>query len=146
MKTLKELCDGKPSNAIKAMLIGLKKADRRKTFTVDMSVFGEITRDGICCGCAATCTIQELTGHKYKPDELGDIVSRAIAMKAYEFDIQSFEGVMDEFRKGDASDLFKYFGVRQPRIWTGWYMDNHNWRENMPRVRTYLKQLIQLGL
>ena len=40
MKTLKELCDGKPSNAIKAMIEGLRTQSKRPDFKIRMSTFG----------------------------------------------------------------------------------------------------------
>ena len=159
MKQIKSIIElaPKPSDALNAMVRGLLKASRRKTFNIDMSSFGEI-RDGICFGCAATCTIQELSGVAFKPssgrlerDTRADLIGYAnpLADITY-YDLMNFEHAINSFRCGSPRDLIDYYKIPLPDIEqiTGHdlYMCDHNWEEQIPVVRTYIKHLEKMGL
>lgn len=152
MKTLKELCDGKPSNAIKAMIEGLRTQSKRPDFKIRMSTFGsQHPNEKVCYGCAATCTLQQLTGINFVADTgrsmIEDTYTRAEVLKVRHKDLDKFEDAIDEFRLCELDPIFAYFGVEKPLIRVhGWSLQTDDWQEQIPEIEKYVKKLIKLGL
>lgn len=108
----------KPSQAIKAMIRGLKKADKRKDFEVDMETFGQLVNkpDGmVCVGCAATCALQEMAKKRFRPTtgfDVDDLVTRADCLEISPFEVEIFESVIDRLRTG-SPDTFIMFYMKE---------------------------------
>jgi hypothetical protein len=126
MTTLRELCGGKPSQAIKLMCRGLRNSlAHANEFKVDMSTFG--TRhpscllrndgdDGVdrCYGCAATCTLLELIDWQDVASFVPFISERSSRLQIDPLDLNEFEMAIDEFRLGSPRGLFNYFECEPP--------------------------------
>jgi hypothetical protein len=156
LRLIKELAP-KPSDAIKAMLEGLRTLPG-DDFVVRMHTFGDTTsrrQDGewvdICCGCAATCAVHRLA-HK-KPD-LEHIMcrNRSPYLGLHFADMRDFEDAIDEFRKGNVSQLFWYYGLASvdvsSELWSKqlWFLQDSNWEEQLPMIEEYVKKLVAAGL
>jgi hypothetical protein len=133
-----------PIDAIEAMLKGLKKARKRKTFRVQMNTYGDYF-NGVCFGCAATITLQEASGRNFKADDsICSRPQRARYVGVNASELCYFEFAMDRFRRGDVSSLFTFFyspKVILPAPGFSWYMDSCNWETCIPNVRRYLQKL-----
>lgn len=139
-----------PSEALRAMVDGLTEQSKRPDFEIDMGSFGEWSDlDGkpVCFGCAATCTIQKITGHNFGLDEIGDREDRAKALKDSEEDLHDFEHAMDSARNGYLSKLFEYFGYRCPEDFVGVEYDlkNYNWQGQLSLVEDVILRLQEEG-
>ena len=153
MKTIKSIIS-KPSQALRAMCVGLMRQSKRPDFVVDMDAYGYI-RDGFCFGCAATATLQEiakknLTVTNYHMSGTAMPFTRVQARSsALELDLQAlfqFEGAMNCARLGDVSWLFSYFDCDRPDITVNFRLKTDNWKRELPKVYAYIKQLEALGL
>ena len=101
------------------MVAGLKENDNRSGFMVDMGTFGT-SRDGVCFGCAATCTLQKLSGVKFTNSNIGIGESRrfAIQYSGIGTDVPAekfteFEAAIDLLRSTNYEVLIEFFGVRE---------------------------------
>ena len=152
---IKEAIEWKPSKALTAMMDGLLEQLDAKDFKVNMSTFGEVD-DGMCCGCAATCAILKLC---WDPDECSkaDFVSYRYGAKAYgpdglaaNRDIVSFEGAIDDARKGMLGSLFRYCGIPTEDLPPEFlvrllWLQNDNVRESEAEVRELIRELEEAG-
>lgn len=134
----------KPSEALEAMVKGLLKADKRKTFKIDMRTFGQ-SIDGICFGCAATCTLQEASKHNFKPDEILCEKERSEAIKANRLDLHNFECYMDDARRGHFYYLFAFFDIPYSFEFDHRFYLNNNWKNKLPEVRKVIKEMKKIG-
>lgn len=108
----------KPSDAVYAMVAGLKKARTQQyvDFRIDMSTFGKLDYskavDGvICMGCAATCTLFELNKAQLLPGEIETSTRRSEAMRVESDELRVFENMIDHLRQARVSDMvytYKY--------------------------------------
>ena len=128
MKKLKNMSDvcPNPSDAVRAMVKGLRTARDAKDFRIDMGSFGHVERkheEKICAGCAATCAILEslnLWTQKMKygetrnfwrskkrsqEDKVGIEKIAGVAMN----DLLKFESVINDLREGDAESICDYY-------------------------------------
>ena len=102
-----------PSEALEAMLQGMEEQSQRTDFKIQMTSFGYT--DGykkICCGCAATCTIQKLAGKNFTYNQGGYILSPTGRAAFLDFDkkeLNDFEDVIDRARKGGFIGLFRFY-------------------------------------
>ena len=146
MKTFRELIDRKPSNALQAMINGLRETEARPDFVVSMGTFGT-EREGLCFGCAATCAIQKISGHNFAPNEIFGSQRKARALNMLEEDVSRFEEAMNEARMGDLSPLFAYCDVSpNRRIVSDWHMSDCDWRGCIPLVEQAIAELREMGL
>lgn len=154
MKTFFELCDGKPSNAVKAMISGLKNQSKRKDFRIDMADFGGY-EEGVCFGCAATCSVQELSGKNFLPNSysIRGTVNRAAFLNMHFDDLTKFEYSIDSLRNGVLYSLLDYFRVPldltvqlNSEFGYLWKMNTYNWEKEIPKIQPFLDRLIELGL
>lgn len=151
MKTFAELCDHKPSVALRAMVTGLINYDQKEGFRVDMTTYGDARR-GVCFGCAATCTIMELTKTQIPLYQIERANGRASTLGVPIEDLHDFEYVMDEARRGVLSPLFRYLGMKNlyyaEQRWraTRFNLQTEDWKEQIPDVEELIKELEESGL
>jgi len=129
-----------PADAIEAMIKGLKKASKWKSFEIDMRTYGG-SDYGICYGCAATCTLMEAAHVRFTPGTIEGRRGRSSLLDVDCGELSHFESVIDHFRMGEVGALFDYFGTTVPRIPVDWYMGVDSWKEELPKVQAYLKAL-----
>lgn len=140
----------KPSQALEMMVKGLIRQGRRKTFVIDMGTFGEVTDDGFCCGCAATCALQEVSGVRISRDYISTAFQRALACEFEYGEVSDFERAINFAREGSLRLLFIFFGVDykwyESRDDGNYSLTTENWREQLPAVRKHIKELKEIGL
>lgn len=110
MKTFKELLDGKPSNAVQAMIDGLRDADNIESFKVDMETYGN-AKNGTCFGCAATATIMKITGVEFTEESILSETKRSFACDMGKDDLNDFEIAIDWLRESTVLPLLKYMNT-----------------------------------
>lgn len=153
MKTIKELAP-KPSDAITAMIDGLREQSQREDFVVDMHDFGTKRNSGMCCGCAATCAIQKLTGINFKGLYVTEMPSDFLArVKEFELGRESmgeFEDIINQFRLTNWVVLLRFYDIEpiygaipNKELRGLW---NDNWKENLHLYEAYRDQLKAIGL
>lgn len=100
----------KPSQALQAMIDGLRTQSQRYDFKIRMGTFGH--SDGaICFGCAATCAVQEIAQTNLSVSAMHYFVDRAAALNFELSGFAEFEGSIDTARYGDMGRLFEYFDL-----------------------------------
>lgn len=131
-----------------AMIDGLKNSKKMKDFKVSMDTYGG-NKEGVCYGCAATCTMMELTGKKVKAGEFGfrskfSYFTNGLTHR----DVYLIESVVDKFRLGCKECLAEYCGVGlqdQKKIpITNWLMATHNWEEELPKVQKHVDKVMEI--
>ncbi len=135
---------GKPSTAIQAMFDGLHAQDDRPGFEIQMTTFG-YEAAGICYGCAATCTVQQVMGINFTPEE---VERHTNIFKGIESDdVATFEGALDKLRKGEPYKLLELFSVCSSGLASrqDWYLTSRDWKEALPKVEAYRDRLIAAG-
>jgi len=160
MRTIKELLP-KPSDAIKAMLAGLQKADHERGFQIDMSTYGAVSDEDecgsepICFGCAATCAIQHLLGRPFLPEEIDDRSKHAAVLNVHWQEVNAFETAIDNFRTGFIYVLFRFyeldlsenrFKALEAHVDRNIYLKTHNWTEQIPAIEKAIKMMKELGI
>lgn len=154
MKNIRDLVE-KPSQAVRLMTKGLRNPGN---ISVDMHSFGN-QRRGVCFGCAATCTVQQLMSRTF---ELKDFVKHTESYEVQEVyrrnkwselsgitidSIAEFEWAIDDLRKGKPSALFDLFNVSEPYGFEGLPVLNSDFtEEHLLRYDAYADQLEALGL
>jgi len=126
-----------PADAIEAMVRGLKRASKWKNFTIWMSSYGT-EANGMCYGCAATCTLMEAAHLRFKP---GTIVYREKTLGVDVWELSMFEWTINDFRRGSPKPLFDFFEQPVFENKARWYLKSTNWARELPKVETYLKKL-----
>lgn len=114
MKKIVELVP-KPSDAIKAMWAGLNAQSKRDDFIINMGTFGGQNRfSKQCFGCAATCTIQQISGIDFRPDQdkIETYGHRAKILGFEKVELAQFENCIDEFRWGNLDPLLFFYAER----------------------------------
>jgi hypothetical protein len=152
MKTLIELCEGKMWRAVEAMIEGLETQSKRGDFEIDMGRYGASAGD-ICFGCAATCTVQQITGKNLDTHCINDTYDRASALDMNEYDLRMFECVINDLRCGTIHSLVIYFDKAaevQPIIRELIYtvsllnpLHSDTWQQNLEPYRDLAKLLKQ---
>lgn len=152
MKTIKQFIRGTPSIALQMMLDGLLKQSRRRNFRIAMTTFGnqDIIHDKlICLGCAATCTIQQITNHNFTPEEIYSTGKRAKALGFDEYDLEVFERAMNDARQGDLVSLFSYCGKMsylRPLFQNRFILHTQDWKNQVPNISELIHILKAKGL
>ena len=164
----------KPSDAIFAMIRGIKAQLKSDNFFINMLTFGSYDEKGkMCYGCAATCAIIDLTG--YEPEQVvfrnsGDYFDpQKVGRKVYERNLTTlhqFEEAINGIRQGKLDHLLYFYGynwikqipyIRQTLIeqgvWhDGMYMfgneddDQHEWKEMLKKYDALAKFMAKHGL
>ena len=153
-QTFRQLCKGKISTALQAMIDGLKFQSQRKDFRVDMSTFGGFSNSGdkgslVCFGCAATCTIQQLLEINFTDSQIGSLSGRSRQTIRDSDDLDRFEEAIDMVGRGDLFYIFDYMGDRDSHELSDdnrWILNTDNWQEQMPLVQDFVDTLKLKGL
>jgi hypothetical protein len=146
MKLIKDIIS-KPSEALQAMVDGLIEQAQRSDFQIDMNTYGEYNNDDdICCGCAATCTVQKLLNKNLTKENINsDYHSEFYGIE----DIKEFENVMDDARVGSLITLFDYFNLLdkfENDFDKRFCLRTDNWEKQIPKVKELIKELRDKGL
>jgi len=153
-QTFRELCKGKVSTALQAMIDGLKFQSQRKDFRVDMSTFGAFTDFGnkgnpVCFGCAATCTVQQLSKVNFTDSQINSLEERSRQTICNSNDLDRFEDAIDNARMGDLIPIFDYMGDRDSHELIAdsqWLLCTDDWQEQLPLVQDFVDMLKSEGL
>jgi hypothetical protein len=152
MRSIFELAP-KPSDAVRAMIDGLREHSKREDFKINMAYFGLkptlslLGDSNICYGCAATCALQKITGVTL----VWETIEEVGRVKAYDLqygDMKTFEIAIDGLRCGELNSLFSYYGVPQIR-WFDFnlpHLKTDSWEAGLPRYEKLYKKLIEKGL
>jgi hypothetical protein len=145
----------KPSDAIKAMIAGLREIPS-EDFQLNMMTFGRVEERAsrkICCGCAATCAVHKLAGRQPSVRYIGQ--SQQSVYLGFEVrDLASFEAAIDQFRCGHPMGLFcYYYGYESVRRAVptrlvdnqSWYLSTGEWKSQIPRIERYVEELELAG-
>lgn len=148
--SIREALDGKVWKALQAMCDGLEKQSKRRLFSIESRTYGMV-RDGICFGCMATCSVQEVFKVNFHPKkhDINSVESRAEILGYSDLDLMAFESAINQARSGFLSMLFSY--MKKPRC--SHFRFNHrfrmkteNWKDELPKVRELIKELKELDL
>lgn len=85
----------KPHEIVMAMVDGLKNVH----YKVQMRTFG-FNENGVCCGCAATNAIYEISKKKFTVDNIEDRELRANFLECEYYFLNDFEETVDLLRRG----------------------------------------------
>lgn len=149
MKTMKDYAP-KPSDAIRAMIDGLRASKTWDRFHVDMGSYGK--NIGVTCyGCAATCAIQQATGIMFHWNGIAQPSLRASKVNVTLDDLSEFEIAIDAFRRGAVEWIFRYYEILPedtPRLYgsESWALHGNDWEDELPLVEKYLEKVIAAGL
>lgn len=92
----------KISDALQAMVDGIKTQTARPDFELYMFSFGDFN-DNICYGCAATCAIQQIAGKNLTPENIRGVRCRSYALELDAKELCAFEEAISNFALGDGS-------------------------------------------
>jgi len=153
-QTFRELCKDKVSTALQAMIDGLKFQSQRKDFRVDMATFGGFSNSGdkgslVCFGCAATCTIQQLSEVNFTDSLIGSSSGRSRQTIRNSNDLAGFEEAIDCARMGNLISIFNYMGDRDSHEFSDddrWFLGTDDWQEQLPLVQDFVDMLKLKGL
>lgn len=149
MRKIKDIIS-KPSEALQAMVDGLLEQNARPDFRIDMNTFGSFSEmKHVCYGCAATCAVQKLIGVNFNKENIN---LRGLAVNIEHVDLSAFEWRIDMARMGLLRLLFLYFGFDDNILDIGsnlttalFCLENHNWRQELPKVTAHIKLLQEEG-
>jgi len=153
-QTFRELCNGKVSAALQAMIDGLKLQSQRKDFRVDMSTFGtfydpENKEIPVCFGCAATCTVQQLSKVNFTDSQIDSLEERSFLTIQNSNDLDRFEDAIDCARMGNLISIFNYMdNLKSYELSDSnrWLLCTDNWQEQLPLVQDFVEMLKLKGL
>jgi hypothetical protein len=135
---------GTASSVIDAMIQGLQNVP--ENFEIDMSSYGD-SSNGVCYGCAATCTIMQISGNVFTPYEINGIYLRSLATGYSELDVLDFESIIDDLRQGDLLPIKEELDVTlpEPKIELP-VLGTSTWKEGLWVYEAYRDQLREVGL
>lgn len=144
----------RPSDAVQAMIDGLKEQATREDFAVDMGTFAGRNPEQ-CFGCAATCFLQKVSGINITVENAGvncnmanSFTKRAAIYGFDEDEVHRFELVLDRLRSGEPYSLLSLYGIDQFR-WPEFklpYLNTENWRKKIQYYQRYVEILKKKGL
>lgn len=161
--TTKRIADyvQKPSQAIRYMIDGLQAQSIRPDFVISMGTFlstsHNLSSKRVCCGCAATCAIQQIAGvnitiKQYEEHfaHCGNLWDKLSAMTGFDReDVRSFEDALDWVRCGEVETLFEWCGIETPRKYRGAQvtpeMTTENWPAVVSRLEAFASELERSG-
>jgi hypothetical protein len=146
----------KPSTVLEAMINGLLKSKTDPLFTIDMDSYGHI-EDGICYGCVASVALADMFGAGQSASELMFAYSLRRAARytnlsnIIEFstpmDLEELEMAVDSARKGEVSKLIQFLTGEVNRSFDRfWHLENHNWEQQLPKIRLMITRMVAVGL
>lgn len=105
------------SKALRLIVAGLREIPN-EDFRVNMLTYGatELNHksEEICYGCAATCTIQKLAGERLDSASINNSYSRATKLGFDPSELEIFERIIDQLRKGMLSiSATRFFNISQ---------------------------------
>jgi hypothetical protein len=140
-----------------AMIDGLINQSKRDDFQIKMHTFGN--SDGLVCfGCAATCTIQQLSNFNFKhPFEINNVSRRyeTIDNKSLFKDIKelnTFEMAIDNFRTSFPEDICYFLNLDYQKIKeiiqsvNPLPLSTNNWQERLPTYQELTNKLKELDI
>ena len=113
-------------SAVEGMIEGLKNHEKLG-LEINMGTFGQKT-NGICFGCAATCTV--LNADPSLPIHL--------SARRQGISIRSFEAAIDLFRSGWVDVLQGYYDLERDYCRKKWSLRTRNWEEQLPLIQEWL--------
>jgi len=143
----KELCQNKPSIAIRACLDGTEEF-QKNGFVVDMGDYGYVDKEKRLCGCMATCAIQKLTNKSYSSENISSYITRADFLGVHPYSLFAFQQALSRFVMcATADSLSGFFGIDLPRPKKKWYIEKYSPKDKqLDNIREYITQLEELGL
>jgi hypothetical protein len=169
MNQLVERAGGKASAVIRAMCDGLEANERRDDFKIRMSTFG-LAALHKCFGCAATCAVMQISGHRFTPAVIASSRDRAKELDLDWDDVEKFEMAIDRLRAfsrpqslmdlcevpvgvwiealndatgRDFRDVMATYELRPES--RPWLLNDHDWQEQLPIVRRFADALEAVG-
>lgn len=152
----------KISDALQAMVDGLRKQSKRSDFKISMGTYGSsvLTNEDedegpnnpyICYGCAATCAVQEIAQKDLTCEDLlsEDRNDQAIALGFYKQDIYEFESAINQARMGYLIEMAVYYKIPYhylPPTDNRWSMRDSTWEIELPKVEAYIALLRKKNL
>lgn len=125
MNEIKDVLPDVPS-AVRAMIDGLRNREALG-IEIDMTTFGSVV-NGVCFGCAATCTLLQA----------GLLDIKSVSSR----EISEFESRLDMFRRGYPFFLQIWYGESNvsysPQKWC---LCSHNWEEQLPEIEAWLEKV-----
>ena len=155
--TIAKTINNKPSIALQAMVDGLRFTDTQPQQQILMSTFGSVEGGGIsnlkiCYGCAATWSIQNLTGRMLSTKEVEDLgilrANNTLCGWGTE-EVAAFEEAIDCARVGELGALFDFCGVlknHRPEFDDCFNLSTDNWKRKIPAVEELIAELKDIGL
>jgi hypothetical protein len=135
----------KPSQAVQAMLDGMRASAQWKNFGISMSTFGGSFNE-MCYGCAATCAVYQIFEEVPTAE---NIMERHHTFNVVAEDLSRFEMAIDAFRFGRLEYLFQYFGVDvslvipyECRI----QLYVNNWKNQVEEIEKIISELKLAGI
>ena len=125
LKRMRDVCPN-PSDAVRAMVMGLRTARQTSNFFVDMDVYSHVNSwsdKKICYGCAATCAIfeslnlwagmgmREYAASRGRGNEEVDAAGVESLTGVAWTDLKRWESTIDALRLGDPGCIYRYYGV-----------------------------------
>ena len=129
------------------MVNGLLKQSRRKDFKITMRTYGE-SDGGLCFGCAATCTIQNLSKSTFTANMIGDPLGRAGVAHISFIEFATFETAINRARTGDLRHLFDFCGIETKNtslLYADFDLQDNNWKKQLPQVKKTIFKLKKAG-
>jgi hypothetical protein len=144
----------KVSDALQAMIDGLKSQSKRKTFKIQMITFGDYDpEDKICFGCAATCTIQQLAHKTFRDRAVESLPGRAGFLDLDKKELAAFESAIDYARKGAFYRLFEFYGHNTGEVPgyllepddKDYYLMTDDWGKVLPNQQAHQQKIKDAG-
>lgn len=150
MKTLKQLCNGKPSAALRAMRDGIQEHDAAGG-KIDMDDFLATYDNGLYI-CATTCALQKLKGKQITyealgPDFMGSNAEFSEFWGSTPDDLGRFEMAMDYACEGSLGSLSRYMGANLPADLRehDLLITTEGWRAQLPELSRVIEKLEAAG-
>lgn len=138
-----------PSTALQMMVDGIKEQSKRTDFIINMSTYGDADNNGICYGCAATCTIQKIAARSISINYIGSVGLRAYDLGFDEDELRWFEDAIDDARAGELGNLFNFFGLEGDHDLNyddRFFLSNNSFECQLPYVESLIDELKENGL
>ena len=148
----------KPSTVLEAMINGLLKSKTDPLFVIDMSSYGHVEKN-FCYGCCASVALVDMFGGGKSPSELMlpyshaksaryTNISNVIELNStpMPINLEELEIAIDSARRGEVSILIRFLtGVVNRSFDRWWNLENHNWEEQLPKVKLAIARMIDTG-
>lgn len=118
-------------------------------FVLDMHTYGN-HRDGVCYGCAATCTVMKLTEQNLPKDYIRSDKGRAAWLGFDACELDKFELAINSARCFFFSDLFRFFGLpgNEASAFNDMYPNTFmgdDWRRYEEKMRSVVEAMEEAG-